>query len=78
MRPLSIALVALAVTCVSIAVTAAALNAIAFSQSAELQRNNLTHGSTATLRGNASHYGVGHVAMPKGQKVFPAELLPVD
>ena len=77
MRPLNIALVALAVTCVSIAVTAAALNAIAISQSAEPQRNNLTHGSTATFRGSASSYGLGHVAMPKG-KAFPAELLPVD
>ena len=42
MRPLNIALVALAVTCVSIAVTAAALNAIAISQSAARRHHALS------------------------------------
>jgi hypothetical protein len=79
MRPLNIALVALALTCVSITVTASALNAIAISQSrAEPQRNDLAHGSAATFRGSASHYGILHVAMPKGKKAFSAELVPVD
>ena len=78
MGSLSIALVALAVTCVSIAVTASALNAIAISQSeTEPQRYNLTHGSAAKLRGSAPDYGFLHVAMPKGKKAFPAELVPV-
>ena len=76
---LNIALIALAVTCVLIAVTASALNAIAISQSeTEPQRNNLTHGSAAKFHGGASHYGIVHVAMPKGKKAFPAELVPVD
>jgi hypothetical protein len=70
---LNIALIALAVTCVL------ALNAIAISQSETgPQRNNLTHGSAAKFRGSASHYGIVHVAMPKGKKAFPAELVPVD
>jgi hypothetical protein len=76
MGPLSIALVASAVTCVSIAVTASALNAIAISQSeTEPQRNNLTHGSAAKFRGR--DHGIVHVAMPKGKKAFPAELVPL-
>jgi len=69
-----IALVALAVLSVSIAITASALNAIAISQSqTEPRRNNLTHGSAAKF-----HYGIVHVAMPKGKKAFPTELVPVD
>jgi hypothetical protein len=78
MRPLNIALLALAVICVLIAVTASALNAIAISQSETgPQRNNLTHGSPAKFRGSVSHQGI-HVTMPKGKKAFPAELVPVD
>ena len=78
MGQLNIALIALAVTCVLIAVTASALNAIAISQSeTEPQRNNLTHGSAAKFRGSTAHYGI-HVTMPKGKKAFPAELVPVD
>ena len=78
MGPLSIALVAVAVTGVSIAVTASALNAIAISQSeTEPQRYNLTHGS-AKVGGSAPSYGIVHVTMPKGKKTFPAELVPVD
>ena len=76
MGQLNIALVALVVTCVSVAVTASTLNAIAISQSAEPQRINLTHGSAAKFSGSA--YGIVHVAMPKGTKAFPAELLPLD
>jgi hypothetical protein len=76
---LSIALVALAVTCVSIAVTASALNGIAISQSeTEPQRYNLTHGSAAKVGGSVPGYGIVHIAMPKGKKAFPAELVPVD
>jgi hypothetical protein len=74
---LNIALVALAVTCASVAVTASALNAIAISQSkTEPQRNNPSHGSAAKFRGG--DYGIVHVTMPKGMKAFPAELVPVD
>jgi hypothetical protein len=69
MQPLTIALVALAVACVAVAVTASALNAIAISQS-EPRRDNLT-------RGSGTHYGIVHVAMPKGKKAFPPELVPL-
>jgi hypothetical protein len=68
-----IALVALAVTGISIVITASALNAIAISQSeTEPRRNALTHGSTAQF-----HHGIVHVTMPKGKKTFPPELVPV-
>jgi hypothetical protein len=68
-----IALVALAITSVSIAITASALNAIAISKSeTEPRRNNLAHGSAVKF-----HYSIVHVAMPKGQKTFPPELMPV-
>jgi hypothetical protein len=74
-----IALVALAVTSVSIAITASALNAIAISKSeTESRRNDLTHGSAANFRGSAPAYGIVHVSMPKGKKTFPPELVPVD
>jgi hypothetical protein len=67
-----IALVALVVIGVAIAITASALNAIAISQSEpEPRRTNLTHGPAKF------HYGI-HVTMPKGQKTFPPELIPVD
>jgi hypothetical protein len=69
-----IALVALAVTCVLIAVTASAMNAIAIT---EAQRNNLTHGSAAQFGGSAPGHGIVRVAVPPGQKAFPAELVPV-
>ena len=73
MGQFSIALIALAITCVAVAVTASALNAIAISQTeTEPQRYNLTHGSVAKF-----HYGIGHVAMLKGQKAFPPELVPL-
>ena len=79
MGQLNVAIVALAVTCVSVAVTASALNAIAVSQSeTEPQRYSLTHGSAAKLRGSAPDYGIDLVAMPKGKKAFPADLVPVD
>ncbi|MGA7665432.1 MAG: hypothetical protein WBW13_11405 [Pseudolabrys sp.] len=68
-----IALVALAVTSIAIIVTASALNAIATSKSeTEPRWNDLTHGSAAKF-----HYGIAHVSMPKGNKTFPPELLPV-
>jgi hypothetical protein len=71
-----IALVALAIISVSIVITASALNAIAISQSeTEPRRNSLTHQS-AKFRGSAPDYP--HVAMPKGKKTFPPELVPVD
>jgi hypothetical protein len=76
MQPLTIALVALAVASVSIAITGSALNAIAISQS-EPRRDNLTHGSAANFRGSAPAYGIVHVAMPKGKKAFPSELVPL-
>jgi hypothetical protein len=77
MQPLTIALVALAVACVSIAITASALNAIAISRSeTEPQRYNLIHGSAA-FRGSAPAYGIVHVTMPKGKKTFPPELVPL-
>jgi hypothetical protein len=70
-----VALVALAITSVSIAITASALNAIAISQSeTEPRWNSLTH---ASARGSAPAYGVVHVTMPKGKKTFPPELVPV-
>jgi hypothetical protein len=68
-----IALVALAVISVAIAITASALNAIAISQSeTERRGSNLTK-----FRGSAADYGIPHVAMPKGKKEFPQELVPV-
>jgi len=76
MGTFSIALVALAVTCISIAITASALNTIAISQT-EPQRYNLNHGSATKFGGSAPHFGIVHVAMPKGKKTFPAELVPV-
>ena len=79
MGPLKIALVALAGTCVLIAVTASALNVIDVAQiKTEAQRYNLTHGSAAKSRGSATDYGVGRIAVPPGMKTFPAELVPVD
>jgi hypothetical protein len=80
MRPLNITiiLVALAITCVVIAVTASAINAIAIGEiKTEAQQYNLTHGSAAKPRGSEPGYGV-RVAVPPGQKAFPAELVPVD
>jgi len=77
-QPLTIALVALAVTCVLVAVTASAINAIAIAEiRPEAQRYNLTHGSAAKSGGSAPHYGVVHVAVPPGKKLLPAELVPV-
>jgi hypothetical protein len=67
-----IALVAIVLASVAIAITASALNAIDQSEP-EAQRYNLTHGSAAKF-----HYGIVHVTMPKGQKAFPPELVPVD
>ena len=68
-----IALVALAVTSIAIIVTASALNAIATSKSeTEPRWNDLAHGSAAKFR-----YGIAHVSMPKGNKKFSPELLPV-
>jgi len=79
MRSLNIALVALAVTCVLIAVTASAINAIAIAEiKTEAQRYNLTHGSAAKFGGSAPEDGVVRVAVPPGKKAFPAELVPVD
>jgi hypothetical protein len=76
--PLNFALVALAVTGISIAVTASALNAIATGQiETEPQRYNLTHAS-AKVGGSAPSYGIVHVSIPKGKKAFPAELVPVE
>jgi hypothetical protein len=73
-----IALVALAVTSVSIVITASALNAIAISQSETgPRRNSLTYGSAAKVRGSGMEYGIVHVTMPKGKKAFPPELVPV-
>jgi hypothetical protein len=77
MRSLNIALLALAVTCVLIAVTASAINAIAVAEiKPEAQRYNLTHGSAAKAR-SATDYGIFYVAVPPGKKAFPAELVPV-
>ena len=79
MGPLKFALVALAVTCVLIAVTASALNVMDAAQiKTEAQRYNLTHGSAAKFGGSTPAYGIPHVAMPKGKKIFPPELVPVD
>jgi hypothetical protein len=73
-----IALVALAVISVAIAITASALNAIAISRSqTESPRNNPTH-TLAKFRGDTLDYGIPYVAMPKGKKTFPPELVPVD
>ena len=73
-----IALIALAITCVSVAITASALNGLTISQSeTEPQGYNLTHGSAKVGR-NPPSYGIVHVTMPKGKKAFPAELVPVD
>ena len=78
MGPLNIALVALAITCVLIVVTASALNSIAIAQSkTEAQQNTLTRGPAAKLGGNAPDYGIVHVAVPTGKRPFPAELVPV-
>ena len=66
-----IALVVLAVISITIMVTASAFNAIATSET-EPQRNDLSHGSVAKI-----HNGIVHVAMPKGKKAFPVELVPV-
>jgi hypothetical protein len=67
-----IALIALAVLCVAIAITASALNAIAISQKETRPDNR-----TAKFY-SAPDYGIPHVAMPKGKKTFPPELVPVD
>ena len=64
-----IALVALVVISVAIAITASALNAIAISQKET---------RPAKFYGSAPDYGIPHVAMPKGKKTFPPELVPVD
>ena len=69
MGQLNIALVALVVTCVSVAVIASALNAIAISQSAEPQRINLTHGSAAKFSGSAG-YGIVMSLCRKARKHF--------
>jgi hypothetical protein len=79
MRHLNIALVALAVTCVLIAVTASAINAIAIGEiKTEAQRYNLTHGSAAKFGGSEPGYGTVRVTVPPGNKTFPPELVPVD
>ena len=81
MRPLNITsiLVALAITCVVIAVTASAINAIAIGEiKTEAQQYNLTHGPAAKFGGSTPVYGIPHVAMLKGKKTFPPELVPVD
>ena len=66
-----IALAALAITSVAIMVTASALNAIATSKTETAPRWN------DLLRGSATNfYGIAHVSMPKGNKIFPPELLP--
>ena len=66
-----IALVALAVTSVAVMVTASALNAIATSKTETAPRwNDLSRGSATNF------YGIAHVSMPKGNKIFPPELLP--
>jgi hypothetical protein len=78
MRHLNIALVALAVTCVLIAVTASAINAIAIGEiKTEPQPYNLTHGS-AKFGGSEPGYGTLRVTVPPGKKTFPPELVPVD
>ena len=66
-----IALAALAITSVAIMVTASALNAIATSKTETAPRwNDLSRGSATNF------YGIAHVSMPKGNKIFPPELLP--
>ena len=67
-----IALVALAVISVAIAVTASALNSIAISQSETEPRRT----SLARFYGTPD-YSIPYVAMPKGKKTFPPELVPV-
>jgi hypothetical protein len=79
MGQLKFAFLALAVTCVLIAVTASALNVIDVPQiKTEAQQYNLTHGPAAKFGGSTPVYGIPHVAMPKGKKTFPPELVPVD
>jgi hypothetical protein len=68
-----IALVALVVISVAIAITASALNAIAISQ-----KETRPDKPTAKFYSSAPDYGIPHVAMPKGKKTFPPELVPVD
>ena len=77
---ITITLVALAVTCVLIAVTVSTLNAIDVAQikTEATQQYNLTPGSAAKPGGSEPGYGVGHIAVPPGMKAFPAELVPVD
>jgi len=78
MGPLNMALVALAITWVLIVVAAPAINAIAVATiKPEAQRYNLIHGSAVKFGGSEPGYGV-RVAVPPGQKAFPAELVPVD
>ena len=78
MGPLNIALVALAITWVLIVVTAPAINAIAVGKiKPEAQRYNLIHGSAPKFGGSEPSYGV-RIAVPPGQKAFPADLVPVD
>jgi hypothetical protein len=74
-----ITLVALAVTCVLIAVTVSTLNAIDVAEiKTEAQQYNLTPGSAVKPGGSEPGYGVGRIAVPPGMKAFPAELVPVD
>jgi hypothetical protein len=75
MGQFTIGLIALAVMFVAITLIAPALNAIVQSET-ESQRHNLTYGS-AKAGGSAPSYGIVHVAMPKGKKAFPIELVPV-
>jgi hypothetical protein len=64
MRHLNIALVTLAVTCVLIAVTASAINAIAIGEIKTVaQRYNLTHGSAAKFGGSEPGYGTVRVTV---------------
>jgi hypothetical protein len=72
MGPLNIALAALAITWVLIVVTAPGAKIIP-----EAQRYNLIHGSAPKFGGSEPSYGV-RIAVPPGQKAFPAELVPVD
>jgi len=75
---LHIALAALTITGVLIVVTGPAINAISVAKiKPEAQRYNLIHGSTPKFGGTEPSYGV-RIAVPPGQKAFPAELVPVD
>ena len=57
---------------------APAIKAIAVAKiKPEAQRYNLIHGSAPKFGGREPSYGVP-IAVPPGQKTFPAELVPVD